>query len=244
MSIAEGQRRAVRSKVQRQHLARKERNIFTILNNSNVQIIINSVLDRHNIHNYFDLVDYFCMNFSDYIHGNNPRIIFNVGEECHPYNKSEYTKDNILASREYADQIYDAINYLIDKDCEVLQIAPSPICIRLKENDVIIGPEGDLYKCISGLGLSEFRMMTKEQFLNDPYQYFVYQANWIEDSRNECRNCDYKSLCNGGCKYNVFINNTSIQCDKEALSHSLEKSVLVMKKYAEKKGELITYGNN
>ena len=215
-------------------------NLHTIFNHTKISVIINSVLDKGNLNDYIEMVKFLLKEFPSEIR--TARMIFNVGRECHPAFKSQYTNENILKEKEYAKVVYDAIDFLIENDCEINQLKPSPICMRLSENDIMISPDGSLYKCISGLGMDRFKLISKDKFLEKPYMYILMQSQWCEkDVDMECEKCPYLFLCNGGCEYNAFIQGTKKECNKEYLSAAIDRLILAMGKYLERKGELVEW---
>lgn len=218
-------------------------NIKKLLEETNIDIIINTVLDKNNMNEYLAMVDFVGDKFSKYVYGKDARVAFNIGQECHPINKSEYTNNNITDSVTYSKNIYKYMNYLIDKGYKINQPLPSPICINRKENDVIISPDGDLYKCISGLGNKEFMLVNKEELFNNPMNYHIKQVELLEQSDNECNECEFMSLCNGGCKYNAYNNGVKKECNKDYLSVSISDIIGVLEKIQSKNGEIAIWNN-
>lgn len=218
-------------------------NIKKLLDETSVDIIVNTVLDRNNMQEYSKLVDFIIDEFGKYARGEHARIIFNIGQECHPINKSEYTNISVADSITYSRNIYKYMNYLIDKGCKINQPLPSPICINRKENDVIISPNGDIYKCISGLGNEEFMLISKDELFNNSMNYHIKQVQLLERNDKECEECEYLALCNGGCKYNAYNNKVKKECNKEYLSTSITDIINVLEKIQTLNGEIAIWDN-
>ena len=215
------------------------KNIAILLKQTKIKIIVNTVLDRKNMNEYIELVDFIGENFPNYCKGNDARIIFNVGQECHPAHKSAYTIKNIASVDEYSQKIFECLNYLIDNNYKVNQPLPSPICIHRKENDLVISPDGGIYKCISGMGNKEFLLITKEELFENPMLFHIRQAALLENDINKnCKTCEYMSLCNGGCEYNAFNNGVEHECNKPYLERSINDIICLLEKIQRNNGEL------
>ena len=65
------------------------RNMETLLSETSVQIVINTVLDRKNIRHYQQMVNELISRFSPFVTGRPPRITFRAGGGCLPYMQTE-----------------------------------------------------------------------------------------------------------------------------------------------------------
>lgn len=207
-------------------------NINKILTMTNSTIIINTVLDKSNKNDYLNMVDQLINYFYDYIYSNNPRIIFNLGLECHPVKKSEFTIENILPDDEYQKIYYDIMNDLIDKGVAINSILPSPICIRNLPNDLILSPDGGIYNCISGLGIEEFKIGDYEEIINDPGDFLIKLIQKKQRLDKNCIKCEYFPLCNGGCYYEEIINSKSA-CQKKIFDNHIYDIINICSKVEE-----------
>nr|WP_287559074.1 radical SAM protein [Roseburia sp.] len=213
-------------------------NIHYLLKKTKVQIIINTVLDAGNCINYKDMIDYLLREFDT--EDTTKRIYFNVGMECHPQNKSVYTKENILNMKKYGMLLNKYNEYIQCQGGNITSILPAPLCVNSRENDIIVAPDGDIYKCMSGIGISQFRLCTKDELFEDDLKFYYKQALLIEnDHREECFNCDYYAICNGGCKYSAYINKQDIDCQKEYYENRLPGIVQLMYNEGIKTGEVL-----
>lgn len=148
------------------------KNIYTLLKETNSQIIINNVMDISNYSEIDLMTDELIQKFKEYIFIDNPRIIFNYGMECHPFGKSDYTKDHIPELIQYNKDYLKLLKKQIIKKIPVTEILPTPLCILKDENDILIAPNGDIYKCITGLGAEEFKVISYSKLWENPLTYF------------------------------------------------------------------------
>ncbi|KAF2955282.1 MULTISPECIES: SPASM domain-containing protein [Marinitoga] len=89
-------------------------------------------------------------------------------------------------------------------------------CTYNKESDIIIAPNGDLYNCISGIGIEEFKICSYNEFINNPERFLQKYSQMLENHITDkvCEDCKYLPICNGGCRYNVYVNKTKKDCWK------------------------------
>ncbi len=87
-------------------------------------------------------------------------------------------------------------------------------CSFFRENYYILGPNGDLFNCVSGVGLDKYKSGT----VNDSLLALDIQLSQFleEDLRDEkCWQCNLLPLCNGGCFYKAAIQGEKICYSKE-----------------------------
>ena len=189
-------------------------NIKWFLSSTDVLITINTVLDKANKDDYINLIDYLIKEFKEYIYSCRPRIIFNLGLECHPFKKSDFTIKNILPDSEYQNTYYDCMYKWINKNVAINSILPSPICIKNLPTDLIISPDGSVYNCISGLGLDDFKIGTYYDITNNPEKFIINLINKKKRLDYNCNKCKYSPLCNGGCEYEMISSEKKSSCQK------------------------------
>lgn len=212
-------------------------NMHTLLDKTNVQIIINTVMDANNSSDYLEMVDILINEFKDYIYDTNQRIIFKLGMECHPQYKSEYTIKSIPNEKSYNQLYFDILRGLIEKGVYITGVMTSGVCISKKEKDLLISPDGSIYKCITGLGMDRFKIATYDDAFNNPLKLFVNQAEYLDNSNVKCQNCEYMTLCNGGCRYSAYIENKDMMCRKNYYQEFLPTMLEIQ-------SELIEVGND
>ncbi len=193
-------------------------NIHKILNQTKATIIINSVIDTANYDNIDESTDFLIQEYKDYIFCDSPRIIFNYGMECHPFGKSSYTKEHIPELKQYYQNYLRLFEKEIKKGIATTEIMPSPVCIAKDPNDILIAPNGDIYKCISALGVSEFKICDYNEIQHNKMLYIEKLVSFSNKTFESCVNCRYLALCNGGCFYEASIENIPQACRKEIMN--------------------------
>ena len=208
-------------------------NMDKLLSETDVRIIINTVLDKQNIIHYHRMLEELVERFEPYIKGDNPRIFFNVGNECHPYKQSEYTQNNILREKEQ-DMYFKSIMDVVDLGACVFSPFPTPRCIATSVNEFVFAPNGDLYRCISGLGNKEFLVAKYSEYINDISKLVVRQGMLKRPERTSaCKTCQNYSLCNGGCHYNMIVEQKSTACQNLVFRETLDDYVRLTAKIEE-----------
>ena len=104
-----------------------------------------------------------------------------------------------------ADAWYDAhiraINagYSFDYLCRTNRFS----CGYYKENQLSIAPDGIIYKCISGIGMDEYKVGHISTY--GTRKYYNRLAELIElpnpCTNAQCHSCDYSLICDGGCVF-------------------------------------------
>ncbi len=192
-------------------------NIHKILDQTKATIIINSVIDTANYDSIDESTDLLIKEFKDYIICASPRIIFNYGMECHPFGKSSYTEEHIPELKKYYTNYLNLLEKEIKKGIATTEIMPTPICIAKDPNDILIAPNGDIYKCISALGVSEFMICDYNDIQHNKMLYIEKLASFSNKTFESCVNCRYLALCNGGCFYEASVENVPQACRKEIM---------------------------
>lgn len=197
-------------------------NIHKILQETSCTIILNSVIDTENFDEINQMTDYMIDNFSEYILSDKPRIVFNYGMECHPFGKSSYTKEHIPELKNYNLKFLELLKKQLLKGVATTEIMPTPICIAKDPNDVLIAPNGDIYKCISGLDVPEFKIASYDDLFNKPFQYFEKVISFSYRNYPSCNTCKYFSLCDGGCYYQAAIDGVQQNCQKSLFDAQMD----------------------
>lgn len=194
------------------------KNIDVFLHETTTRIIINTVLDKQNCNHYTELIDDLISRFPQYIFGSEPRISFNLGNECHPYNQSEYTRENMLVSNDQ-EVFFENLFALFNKGVCVNSPFPTSRCIATSVNEIVLGPNGDVYQCISGLGDIEFLVSKYSEYCEDGNKLLLKQLIYKKPERTaHCDSCNNFALCNGGCKYSKVVEKRGSTCQIESFS--------------------------
>ncbi len=129
-------------------------------------------------------------------------------------NKS-FDKNLCFCTEEFSELEYDFANnvnenILLNRYPKVM----NDYCGADRDNNLVIDPKGDLYKCWEDIGLEQYKVgniLTGEIFNQDIlYNYMLY--NVTEDKY--CSGCKYIPICMGG-------------CPKERLQHSEDRCVFI-----------------
>lgn len=79
------------------------------------------------------------------------------------------------------------------------------LCGSSKVNDYVISPEGDLYKCISGVGNKKFYVGHMRDYNTWPYIHRLAQFIELDNMSGKCYNCKYEVVCGGWCSYKKMV---------------------------------------
>ena len=145
--------------------------------------------------------------------------------ECHPFGKSEYTNKNIPQLKKYYVDFLNLLEKEIQKGIAVTEILPTPTCIAKVENDVLISPNGDIYKCISGLDVPDFKICSYNELMSNELYYHERIATFSEKKFSSCINCKFLSLCNGGCFYEAALNGKEQACQKDLMEAQMPQLI-------------------
>jgi uncharacterized protein len=200
-------------------------NIKKVLEKTRCRITINTVMDISNFQYIDKMTDEIISLFNQYIFGENPRIIFNYGMECFPFGKSTYVEKNIPETVNYNIQFYKILEQEIQKGISVTEVLPTPTCIAKKDNDILISPNGDLYKCITALGSEVMKLSSYEDAVRNPLKYFEKIAYYSERINPQCLDCRYLALCNGGCYFEAINRGMDISCRKVILDNTIDEII-------------------
>lgn len=148
---------------------------------NDIYVSIRMNFDNYNINSIIDLITYLSEKFHDY---NNwscyPYPLF--GEMCE-------TDKNESLMRIYRKMLY--IEGLNQKRINI-KYKYSP-CIACLMNGLFISPDGKLYKC-------DMDMENNVGDVQTGVKRNVYFFQWVSDLKEECKECVYLPLCQGGCR--------------------------------------------
>lgn len=95
-------------------------------------------------------------------------------------------------------------------------------CMNSSEKDFTIAPNGNIYKCVTGIGSKHFLLSTYAEFEEHPLTLLRNNIRHIERSHHpQCFECDYLAMCNGGCKCQHYEKG-ALLCRKDILDEELE----------------------
>lgn len=104
-------------------------------------------------------------------------------------------------------------------------------CSYFRENYFIIDPNGDLYKCISGVGNSKYLLGNVQNYGNTDYYSKLSNFLEVEYLDESCKKCNYLPLCNGGCFYKKTVYNKKICYKNDINKNDLLLIKELFKKY-------------
>lgn len=194
-------------------------NIMKLCTETNVRIVINTVLDNNNYDYYLKMFDDLVARFERFIICEEPRIVFNLGMLCHPMVDTSYSIHN---SREnwYGDKrYYELSKAIVRKGATITSPLYATHCLNSIEKGFVLSPNGDIYKCITGTGSDRFLLANISDLNEETFtKNNIYQ---IESShRATCYSCEFLSMCNGGCKCQYYENNDAL-CRKKLLTDEM-----------------------
>ncbi len=197
-------------------------NINKLCLNTNIRIVINTVLDDDNTVCYLNMFNDLVKRFGNYILGDKPKIVFNIGILCHPMIDTNHTLDkgtnNTVGNINY----YKLSEELIKRGATITSPFYTPHCMNSSEKTFTISPSGDIYKCVTGIGSKRFCLSTYDEFNQNPTILIKNNIYQIERShRTECLSCEFLTMCNGGCKCQHHENN-DILCRKNLLNREMD----------------------
>jgi|GEM_PF-564940 len=210
-------------------------NIEKLLNKTNLTIVIHTVLDKMNSkEKYGIMIDELADIFGENVI--KERFLFNIGLLSHPNGSCAYTIRNIPALAEYADIYVDTIQIALERGIFLLDFLNIWPCTYHKETDLVIAPNGDLYNCISGVGRKEFRISSYSEFLNSTTNFLKFYSQFMENDHtdDECMNCLYLPICNGGCRFNAYVLKTKKDCWKIFHQNTYPKLLKLFSKFHER----------
>lgn len=218
-------------------------NIKRLLKETNVRITINTVMDVNNSEDYLNMVDLLIEEFKEYVYASDCRIVFKLGMECHPQFKSEYTNNSIIDEIEYNKIYLKLLNKLVNKNVFISSFMPDGICISKSEKEIVLGPDGNIYKCIAGLGMSKFKISNYDEIYYNPLKMFVESSKYLSNLHEDCNKCDFLNLCNGGCKYAAYIEDKEKICRIRFFNELLPEFIKLQSKLVEVSPYIYKKGN-
>ena len=157
-------------------------------------------------------------------------IVLSLGYISDTYSNTD-AENFISVNMLKEDKMIDAYCCLYEKALEVgfeMQdlFMLEGMCTAKLDNAFVIYPNGDIYKCLSGVGREEFVESTiyKDEVLGN----YLYPELYKECFNKKCR---FIPLCNSGCRFNGYLktgNKHSNDCQKELLDN-LNKKLLTIK---------------
>lgn len=147
-------------------------NVSTLENDLNAVLSENGILDKVHI----------CFGYVDSING-------------------AYAVEKCLSMETYSQKHLD---FLEHNDMDIMDLYPHPIdnyCGADSTSTYVIGPEGNLYKCWSDIGIEEKKvgnvMNGESEVIHNKLSLDYLNYNPLNDDL--CKDCEVLPLCKGGC---------------------------------------------
>lgn len=197
-------------------------NLKRICVETDVNILINTVLDTENQSVYLDMINMLSERFSDYMFGNKARFIFNIGYTCAPMIQTEHTKTQMKCEESIHSHYYFLAEQLLKKGLTITQPFYSTHCLNSSEKAFMIDPLGDIYKCITGVHSDHFLLSSYRDFYSNPQGFLKANIHHIENAhQSKCGNCKFLMMCNGGCKFQKETHNQEV-CRYSLLNNEMD----------------------
>lgn len=192
-----------------------EKNIF-LLADRGIQVAVRVNLDKSNIEKYKEVTKVFAEkeNISCY-----PAVV--TVEDT-----QGASQKNLCYTHSERGLFYNKIYELADtkcKECLCANFGPGVCnCSAEHVNSFVIGPEGDIFKCLNDICDKECAVghVSMEVVKNETWKKYVERNLLLE---TECMECPYLPMCYGGCVYE-YEKHGSHAC--KAVKYLYEKNIL------------------
>lgn len=125
--------------------------------------------------------------------------------EAYPYS-CEMVKDRALTLEEFSKVYLELMEIVVENGfyAILLPVRNRIACTAVSENSLVVGPEGELYKCIATVG------MENQVFgnIHDPLTQNANLSKWLHYfplENDECTTCNVLPICMGGCPRNLIL---------------------------------------
>lgn len=204
----------------------------TIVNNLKY-ILDNDLIEKISIRLNFDQSNY--IQVAEYLPQlkdlfGTEKIILSLGYISDTYNNTSaenFISANMLKEEKMVEAYCILYKKTIDLGFEMQDLFMlEGMCTAKLDNAFVIYPNGDIYKCLSGVGRKEF---VESSIYNDKKLPNYLYPELYKDCFN--KGCKFIPLCNSGCRFNGFLKTgikKSNDCQKELLDN-LNKKLLAIK---------------
>lgn len=177
------------------------------------KVILRINFDKQNVNTISSLID-------EISYLANENIIIRFAPTYDLCNKYEHNNDFVLTSVETAKNINYLTKYCLDKGINIYDdILGTRLCGAYCKSELVIDPNGDLYKCTGYVGMNSYIIgnIFKESKYedNDLFKTYTTVSPW---ENNECDTCEFLPICGSGCRYHATISGKYLDehhCKKE-----------------------------
>lgn len=181
--------------------------IETVLDLTPAVVVVAATVDKHNLPHFPEFLDFLASRFDAF----RERIIFaccgTTDTGCSPF-----TAAYGITEEAKAKEVYRVLKLAYDRRLQIARRMGHGICRLASDNNLVIDATGDIYKCISGVGVSEFyvgSVCDDRQSLARRWASCVGKQSW---QNLQCMRCAYLPACAGGCRYLSYLRNTERFC--------------------------------
>lgn len=130
--------------------------------------------------------------------------------EAYPYS-SELVKRRVLSVREFSEEYYMIMKQIIERGIITDILPPSCrlVCNAQLTNSVVVGPRGELFKCMHTIWRPEEAFGNINQPIMRGGNFIKWQDINPMDNK-KCRNCKVLPLCMGGCIRNILVKESAL----------------------------------
>ena len=115
-------------------------------------------------------------------------------------------------------------------------------CIATQSNSFVIGPKGELYKCLEDIGIREREIgsVVDDKFRNSSlFKRYMIHGTFVNDKR--CLGCSILPICSGGCPRsrleNKFDGGKNTLCDHYILENRQSLKEMLFQYYLQQKNK-------
>lgn len=207
--------------------------IQSVKNVENVEIILKVNIDKNNIKNITKLLSYFKENnFESFVVLKFEAVA--ITQASTNLNAGEHFCDIFAYSSRKA-EMSEAYHYCMEHAKKMgFRISPSigniTPCMYTAKNKYVFGVDGEIYKCISSLGIDRFKIADVKTFFSN--QTLYEEACSRINLSDQCLSakCPFVPKCGGGCAYEAYLKNNNINgidCKKEFFLDYYKRKFLI-----------------
>lgn len=180
------------------------------------KVILRVNFDRQNVDTIVSLID-------DISYLANENIIIKFAPTYDLCNKYQCNNDFELTSVETAKNINYLTKYCLNKGFSTDDdILGTRLCGAYCKSELVIDPNGDLYKYIGYVGMNNYiigNIFSESEYENNElFKAYITASPW---ENNECDICEFLPICGSGCRYHATILGKELNehhCKKEYYS--------------------------
>lgn len=166
-----------------------------------LSVVIAVTVDRHNLSSIPEFLDLLVDELKAYKN----QIIISFCPTTQSACANTFCTAYELSNAEKARESYRLFELAYRRGFRIGRMIGHGICHFDSDNNLIIDPKGDIYKCLGGIGLEQFKVAS---VFDDPHTFAVRWAQFVGKqywNNDQCLQCSYLPICAGGCRYISFV---------------------------------------